>query len=366
MLDILISAYKPGEYLSRILSSLRSQTVYKQLCVYVLLDGQDELEEVTSICCIFEALGLNIKLFYNEKNEGRNITKQRLVDYSNNQWFMFMDQDDVIMSPVSLEQMLLELDDSYDVIYTKFWQYNGTEDNYDVFNYTFLHGKIYNRKFVTDNKCFFYPGVMLGEDYYFNLRIRMKKPKIKNVDYQFYLWTHDNELSVNGKASQNKSAAASIICIIWYFLYITREDWEESGLYEESIFDVITSAYFFNSFLAGFSELLIEEYNYWCSVFVKKFWKDEYYEYPMFLSFYHNRTGSFSEKHQEFRRTVPKLSFREWIKKLQSYDINYEAIKTAIVNDEKSRDIAAFCIRQRLFPADWYGESFGKEVLEGR
>lgn len=94
-LAILIPTYQPKEYFRRSLNSIENQTLSKnKFCVYIALNGPkkpyedyifDILKEMT-FCC---------RYIYLEKS-GVSNARNRLLDYSEEEFITFIDDDDVI------------------------------------------------------------------------------------------------------------------------------------------------------------------------------------------------------------------------------------------------------------------------------
>lgn len=108
---VLIPSYQPKEYIDRCLSSLENQTLSKEkYCIYIALNGQKDPYE-KYIKSIIEKMNSTCRYLY-IKEAGVSNARNRLLDYSTEDYVVFVDDDDVV-SENYLENLLEISSESY-------------------------------------------------------------------------------------------------------------------------------------------------------------------------------------------------------------------------------------------------------------
>ena len=138
-----------------------------------------------------------------EKNEGVALARQIGIQHAKGDYVLFIDNDDNLFSKKTLSTMDLLLDKDTLVLETGFLE-DTNQDNNDgkrIFlphynDKTWMHGKVYNRKFLIDNEISFKPHLRYCEDAYFNnLAFALAWDKVKFSNEITYVWSW-NENSI--------------------------------------------------------------------------------------------------------------------------------------------------------------------------
>lgn len=200
MIDIIIPAYNAHKTIDKTLYSIACQRNIDLVKVYIINDNSDEdyLNEIS-----FFSNFINIEELKIEKNKGPGYARQYGIEHSNGDYILFIDSDDVLSSPLSLNKLykcFLELD--YDVVFGIFAEQNANNDFiYYVNDQIALHAKMYRRKFIEQHHISF-PFLYAEEDNAFNQMVFLNNPKIKYVNEKIYLWLN-NEKSITRKVSSH-------------------------------------------------------------------------------------------------------------------------------------------------------------------
>lgn len=199
-IDVIIPHYKETEKtILQALSSINNQVGVSniELGAIVVTDCEgyafDEAEQIL----IQAALKLPVR-FLNARCHGTGLVRQYALNNSNADYVMFCDSDDILASPFVLKYFVDTIKENPDieVIYTSYLEemYNGEyryEQKDDDVSITTLHGKIYNRQFLVDNKIEF-PDFMISEDGAFNFKVICHAKKaIFNDDIITYIWKYN-------------------------------------------------------------------------------------------------------------------------------------------------------------------------------
>lgn len=193
-LDIIIPAYNAQNTLNRLLYSIAIQRNIKNFKVYIVNDCSDY--EYSDKINYFKKFFF-IKELKLEKNMGPGYARQYGIDSSTGEYIMFIDADDFLYTPNSLYELYSQLNKNYDVIISNFiCQHCGTELIIKK-DYTWLHGKVFKRKFLETNSIRF-NNTRENEDNGFNHLVRFHKPKTLFLDKVTYLY-YENLESITRK-----------------------------------------------------------------------------------------------------------------------------------------------------------------------
>lgn len=202
MIDIIIPAYNAHDTIHSTLSSIIMQRLASMVDVYIIDDcsenGYDDIVK------LYKSTGKihSINLFVNDKNMGPGYSRNRGIfeskRLSNNPWIMFLDSDDTLYSPHSINQLLYYAKEnpgcaliSMACLYESipFDRDNidkniSTYLNVDIVNCDRLtfHGKLYSRKRI-ESSGLFIPNTRSNEDVSFNMAyIALNKHRIIKMD----------------------------------------------------------------------------------------------------------------------------------------------------------------------------------------
>lgn len=191
MLDIIIPAYDCKDTLPRALSSIVAQTK-KEKCIVTVVDDCST-EDLRPIIDDFKKyIKINyIKLDQNLKYPG--LVRQIGLENSVSPYIMFLDADDMLSSNAVEMANREMLNTDRDVIIGYFYCQD-EKGNIRVMkeqDTTWLHGNVYRRKFLEDNKISFPSGY--NEDGAFNTQCYMLSDKIGILKTPMSYWLHHKE-----------------------------------------------------------------------------------------------------------------------------------------------------------------------------
>lgn len=181
-----------------LLQALENQDFNKKDYEVIIVDdlspfSVDGIEEYT----------MDLKYLKLEKNMGVAMARQIGIEHAKGDYVLFIDNDDNLFSKKTLSTLDLLLDDDTFVLSTGFLEDTNKDNNEGKriflphFNdKTWMHGKIYNRKFLIDNEISFKPHLRYCEDAYFNnLAFSLAWDKVKFSKDITYIWNW-NENSI--------------------------------------------------------------------------------------------------------------------------------------------------------------------------
>ena len=190
MIDIIVPSYNAHKTINQTLLSIAIQDNINDINVYIINDGskKDYSEQIE----IFSKL-MKIKELKIEDNKGPGFARQYGIDNSDSDYIVFIDSDDMLLesnSIIKLYNMAISAD--YDVVVSNFIEEidNGViVHNNDTI---FMHGKIYKRKFLTNNDIRF-NNTYHNEDNGFNALILLHNPKMIFMEDQTYIWKNNKD-----------------------------------------------------------------------------------------------------------------------------------------------------------------------------
>ena len=255
MIDIIIPIYNTNIFLDRLLDSIRSQS-YSKYTIYLIDANSKEKYNLD----IYSDLPIRyIKL--NTKTPP-GLTRQVGLNYSSNKYVMFIDQDDELTNPNSLELLVNNIK-NFDIVSSgEYYE----RDNVYIINDISLHGKLFKRSFLTKNNIKF-NDYKYHEDVYFNNACFLNNAKIIKVDEITYFY-HNNLNSIVNTTSdieiQKIEYLFKIIKLLKKEIPITKNNIKR---YKELCFKN------YDYFLKLFPTLSEEEKNIFAS-YVKKYDKE--------------------------------------------------------------------------------------------
>lgn len=210
MINIIIPYYNGSKTIERALHSIAMQTAYRKIVVTIVDDcSTEEIEHYdvkerkivleNSEDFLFKRIFPkfeNLKFFYlrTEKNSGPGAARNLGIKNSYYDWIMFMDADDCLVNPLTIEIINREVRLSYpDIFITRFQQQtNSTLIDMRIENETWVHGKVFKKDFLIKNNIFF-PEIRCNEDSAFCSIAFQMAEKIKKLDFVSYLWVNNKE-----------------------------------------------------------------------------------------------------------------------------------------------------------------------------
>lgn len=269
-IQILVPQYKETEdTISFLLDSIENQLYIdkKDIGVIICSDGGEYILNQEFL----DKYSYDIQYVICE-HKGVSATRNSALNLSDAEYVMFCDADDGFISTIGIYSMMTSLDDNpeADMLSTKILVEGVVKDHPDFMfedhNDTFIHGKMYRRKFLIDNNLFFDERLKVHEDSYFCNLLKIYRKKIIYNNNAFYCWKKNPEsisrqkyyiiktmwrlLLTNDslvRCMENLKSTDKAICetvtdvIIQFYLELQNDDWyiEENLPYLEKTYGVL-------------------------------------------------------------------------------------------------------------------------------
>jgi len=216
LITVGVPAFKAESHISDLLSSVMIQSIKNEVCVIIASDNPtDDYNFVLT-----RYPDLDIKILPCEVNTGPGLARQRALDACKTEWITFMDADDVLFSPFSLETLKNNITINCIEVQGAFLQeiaegnlnamqrqemMNNTGQVIPRFTsnnnpgHPWVFGRLYNVNFLKEQKIRF-SALRAMEDGEFNWKIRMMiegtNLRINNMNEPIYLWRTGSEHSI--------------------------------------------------------------------------------------------------------------------------------------------------------------------------
>ena len=134
--------------------------------------------------------------YHKDKHRGIAGTRNALLRYATADYVMFCDADDMFCSLIAIYSILLAINspDGFDELITYFYSEGYRPDgsiryaeNTRVIH-PFIHGKVYNRKYLVENSIWYCEDVDYHEDVYFSFLAHSCATNIKQLPQYAYIW----------------------------------------------------------------------------------------------------------------------------------------------------------------------------------
>ena len=192
-LDILIPIYNETE------------EVVKPLLDSIAIQQNINLQEDVGviICCdggtatISEEFKSNYPFeieFYQCEHKGVSATRNACLDHSKAKYVMFCDCDDMFYNACGLWIVFREMKTGFDGLVSVFIEETKDPETKQTMyinremDSTFVHGKIYRRKYLIKKEIRWNDNLTIHEDSYFNILCQNLSQNIKYCPTSFYLW----------------------------------------------------------------------------------------------------------------------------------------------------------------------------------
>ncbi|NCC99900.1 MAG: glycosyltransferase family 2 protein [Bacteroidia bacterium] len=192
-LQILVPQYKETEEIIKpLLDSIALQqnvNLTKDVGVIIVNDGT----EVRLSEDFLKSYPFEIKYILNE-HKGVSSTRNCCLDNSKADYICFCDSDDMFYNMCGLWIILREIEcGGFDCLISDFIEEGRMPDKQPFFltrenDCTFVHGKVYRRKYLLKNNIRWADELTIHEDSYFNVLCQKLTNKIKHCTTPFYLW----------------------------------------------------------------------------------------------------------------------------------------------------------------------------------
>ena len=145
---------------------------------------------------------INIREIKTPKNMGPGGARQYGIDNSSSKYIVFIDADDYFFDNKSISKMYSEIEkNNKDLVICNFVYERDNKVLIKEYDLTWLHGKIYRRKFIIDNNIRF-NNSRANEDNGFNRLILLMKPKVSFLEETVYVYK-ENPNSITRKNSSS-------------------------------------------------------------------------------------------------------------------------------------------------------------------
>ena len=213
-----VPTYHAHSTLPKLLSSLQTQTMSEDIAIILANDDPKDNGTYKNIKKQFP--NLDIEILNCEKNTGPGLARQRALDACKTEWITFMDADDVLMSPFSLEELYNNITPTSIEVQGPFFQeveegnmgsaqrmqliQNGQQPPPRIMprndiTHPWVFGRLYNVNFLRQSGIQF-SKLRAMEDGEFNWKIRMfiegSNLQINLIDSPIYLWRTGSEHSI--------------------------------------------------------------------------------------------------------------------------------------------------------------------------
>lgn len=304
-LDIIIPSYNSIKTIDRCLFSIAIQKDTTNINVYIINDKSDYdySKQINFFNKYFPVTELKL-----DKNKGPGFARQYGIDNSYSDYIMFMDSDDFFYSPYSLKIIFEELNNDYDMLVSNFIYQRDNEIKEIKNNYTWLHGKIFKRKFLNDNKIRF-NNTRANEDNGFIRLCLFHLPMIKIIDKFTYVYS-ENKNSITRK-SNRKYKYTGLKWLTYNYNWAMNIALKKN-LNQELVFDTATNLlvamYFY--YLDLHNDYDVDKIFSWC-VEIK-------YIYDKLKEKYDDKTNFYIDtKQKEYKNINYIISFKEFLNRIE-------------------------------------------------
>lgn len=133
--------------------------------------------------------------YYKEEHRGVSGTRNSCLDHAVADYVMFCDADDMFYNVCGLYLLFREIDNEpFNALISVFVEETRTPDRKEIvyvnheMDTTFVHGKVYRRRFLINKKVRWNENLTIHEDSYFNCLAQKMTADVKYCPVPFYLW----------------------------------------------------------------------------------------------------------------------------------------------------------------------------------
>ena len=194
-LQILVPQYNENEEVIRpLLDSIEIQQnvdLKNEVGVIIVNDGSDVILSDKFLANYSYPIQ-----YIKAEHGGVSATRNKALDVATADYVMFSDSDDMFYNACGLYILFREMktDNEFDALVSVFIEetrHPETKEpvyvNHQI-DSTFVHGKVYRRKYLIDNNIRFNPDLTIHEDSYFNCMAQKCAKEVKYCPTPFYLW----------------------------------------------------------------------------------------------------------------------------------------------------------------------------------
>lgn len=193
--DVIIPAYNCTATIDYALASIAMQQLPPEdkFTVTIVNDCSTDGEDYMALA-EYWSLMMPVHVINKAINEGCGRARQTGVDETCGDFFMFVDADDCLVSPYAIRNLMYAMKDN-DMVMGQFVEetQNGVV-THDM-NFTWCHGKMYRREFITSHGVNFNT-TRYNEDVGFNSLISKLTDRITYIPQIVYSWNNNTESTV--------------------------------------------------------------------------------------------------------------------------------------------------------------------------
>ena len=196
--DVIIPAYNCHATIDRALASCATQKLDDgdTFTVTIVNDASEKgYEDIAE----YWSRVLDVQLINKKENAGCGQARQTGIDYTDGDYFMFLDADDVLGSPFAIKTLLKEMKTGdYDLVMGDFIEETeaGTFVKH-VENWVWCHAKMYKRRTI-DRFLLRFNLTRGNEDVGFHSVLKNLTDNVKYVPQLIYVWENQNTSLVRG------------------------------------------------------------------------------------------------------------------------------------------------------------------------
>lgn len=196
--EVGIPVYNALDTLPATLISLVGQTVH-DFSICLSIDGDNFFEEYLDLANKYKEQGLNIRVIFNNINQGPGVARQQILDTTEAEYIIFLDADD-LLTPRAVEILTRVIDDNkLNIVRASYIKEElgkvGVMVPQNSGSITHFHGKIYRVSYLLENDIRFLPNLRYNEDSYFNLIAWNVTDKRAEVNEPMCIW-RENKNSI--------------------------------------------------------------------------------------------------------------------------------------------------------------------------
>ena len=203
-LDIIVPYYKESwETIRFLFDSLRTQRgiLFENVRVLFVIDGYRIVDQLDDID-IMQMYAFPFEVEFLEKeHEGVSAARNYGLDHSYADYVMFCDCDDGFLNNYALHTIFAAMQEGFDFLVSNFIEESFDADgNPKIVSHdqdmTFVHGKVYRRKFLVENHLRFDKSMTIHEDGYFNMLVYgvvKNGGQLKKITVPLYIWRWNDE-----------------------------------------------------------------------------------------------------------------------------------------------------------------------------
>lgn len=188
LVDLVVPIYKSKETLMRLFASIVTQTMRKNIKLFLVQDADGE--DYSKLLCMFSQM-VEFEVVVLKQNSGPGTCRRIGMKHGDSKYIMFMDADDTFQNPFAVQELYEAIEqnelDAVNSIFLeecenhRFVPHNGND-------WIWVFGKIYRRSYLEENEIYFNDS-RANEDTGFNTIVN-EHGKVGFLPDNTYIWWH--------------------------------------------------------------------------------------------------------------------------------------------------------------------------------